>query len=162
MVRCLNRQMTTSLTVVSLKMVETGPKYLECLQSSKRKPEYWSNLGSSKSRTKAQDQESREVVESLIDGIKQNQGRGSVDRELVQAPPSPLPPPPSNFIAVPRQLFCFGSLVILDVARWLYYPLAQQSCGGDVCPVRMYVRSFVRMFTFCHRSSDLIYYPISI
>ena len=28
--------------------------------------------------------------------------------------------------------------------------------------VRTYVRSFVRMFTFCHRSSDLIYYPISI
>ena len=28
--------------------------------------------------------------------------------------------------------------------------------------VSTYVRSFVRMFTFCHRSSDLIYYPISI
>ena len=25
-----------------------------------------------------------------------------------------------------------------------------------------YVRMFVRMFTFCHCSSDLIYYPISI
>ena len=35
--------------------------------------------------------------------------------------------------------------------------------GYRVCPVRMYVstyvRTFVRMFT---RSSDLIYYPISI
>ena len=29
---------------------------------------------------------------------KQNQGRGLVDRKLVQAPPPP-PPPPSNFIA---------------------------------------------------------------
>ena len=25
-----------------------------------------------------------------------------------------------------------------------------------------YMRTFVRMFTFCHHSSDLIYYPISI
>ena len=49
------------------------------------------------------------------------------------------------------------------------YPLAKQSCGGDigsvlyVCMcVRIYVRTFVRMYTFCHCSSDLIYYPISI
>ena len=28
--------------------------------------------------------------------------------------------------------------------------------------VSTYVRSFVRMFSFCHRSSDLIYYPILI
>ena len=46
-----------------------------------------------------------------------------------------------------------------------YYPLAQQKLwrGYRACPVCMYVstyvRSFVRMFT---RSSDLIYYPISI
>ena len=38
--------------------------------------------------------------------------------------------------------------------------------GYRVCPIRMYVstyvRTFVRMFTFCHRSSDLIYHSISI
>ena len=28
--------------------------------------------------------------------------------------------------------------------------------------VRTYVRSFFRMFTFCHRSIDFIYYPILI
>ena len=46
-----------------------------------------------------------------------------------------------------------------------YYPLAQQSCGGDIGSVPYvctYVRSFVRSFTFCHLSSDLIYYSISI
>ena len=56
------------------------------------------------------------------------------------------------------------------------YPLAQQSCGDIgsvpyvcmcvrtyVCMrVRTYLSTFVRMFTFFHRSSDLIYYPISI
>ena len=35
--------------------------------------------------------------------------------------------------------------------------LFQRSCGGDIGSV-----PYVRMFTFCHRSSDLIYYPISI
>ena len=34
--------------------------------------------------------------------------------------------------------------------------------GYRVCPVRMYVHTYLRMFTFCHRASDLIYYPISI
>ena len=36
-----------------------------------------------------------------------------------------------------------------------HYPLAQQVLGGiGSVP---YVRTFVRMFTFCHRSSDLNY-----
>ena len=57
-----------------------------------------------------------------------------------------------------------ASLLIKDY----FYPLAQQSCGGDIGSVHTYVRmitfchTFVRMFTFCHRSSNLIYYPISI
>ena len=48
---------------------------------------------------------------------RQNQGRGLVDRKLLQAP---LPPPPQSVIvllAIPRWLFRFGSLVILDVVR---------------------------------------------
>ena len=42
--------------------------------------------------------------------------RGLVDNKLVQAPPPP-PRTPSAILllAVPRRLFCFGSLVILDV-----------------------------------------------
>ena len=36
-----------SLTYVSLKMIELEPNYLECLQPSRREPEYWSNLDSS-------------------------------------------------------------------------------------------------------------------
>ena len=50
-------------------------------------------------------------------------GRGLVDRKLVQAPPPPPPAPVISLLAVPRRLFCFGSLVILDVARcylWLF------------------------------------------
>ena len=52
------------------------------------------------------------VVIVLSDEPRQNQGRGLVDRELVKAPP----PYPSNLLlAVPRRLFYFGSLVVLDV-----------------------------------------------
>ena len=42
---------------------------------------------------------------------RQKQGQGLVDRKLVQAPP----PPVILVLAVPRRLFCFGSLVVLDV-----------------------------------------------
>ena len=42
---------------------------------------------------------------------KQNEGRGLVDRKLNQAHAHP---PPGNSFS--RRLFCFGSLVILDVA----------------------------------------------
>ena len=39
---------------------------------------------------------------------RQNQGLGLVDRQLVKAPVILL-------LEVPRRLFCFGSLVVLDV-----------------------------------------------
>ena len=45
----------------------------------------------------------------------QNQGQGLVDRKLAEAPPPPPPPPAILLLAVTRRLFCFGSLVILDV-----------------------------------------------
>ena len=44
---------------------------------------------------------------------RQNRGRGLVDHKLVKAPPPP--PPVILLLAVPRRLFCFGSLVVLDV-----------------------------------------------
>ena len=45
---------------------------------------------------------------------KQNHGRGLVSRKLGQ-PHVPTPTPVIILLAVPRWLFCFGSLVILDV-----------------------------------------------
>ena len=56
----------TSSTNLSLKSIEPEMNYLEYLQPSMRRPEYWSNLGSSKNRTRAQEVESRNVVENLI------------------------------------------------------------------------------------------------
>ena len=55
-----------SSTNLSLKSIESEMNYLEYLQPSMRLPEYWSNLGSSKNRTSAQEVESWNVVENLI------------------------------------------------------------------------------------------------
>ena len=61
---------------------------------------------------------------------RQKQGRGLVDHKLVQAPQSFL------LLAVPRRLFCFGSLVILDVARcylWLFTLYINIEIGKNRC-----------------------------
>ena len=49
--------------VSSLKSIAPEINYLEYLQPSMRRPEYWSNLESSKTKTSAQEMESRNVVE---------------------------------------------------------------------------------------------------
>ena len=56
----------TSSTNLILNAIESDISYLEYLQPSLRRPKYWSNLGSSKNRTSAQEAESRNVVENLI------------------------------------------------------------------------------------------------
>ena len=54
------------------------------------------------------------VVIALSDEPRQNQGQGWVDRKHVK-PPSPFPYPVILLLAVPRRLFCFSSLGVLDV-----------------------------------------------
>ena len=72
----------------------------------------------------------RLVVRSRFSGEpRQNQGRGLVDRKLVQGPVISL-------VAVPRRLFCFGSLVILDMARcylWLVSLYINIKIGKNSC-----------------------------
>ena len=71
------------------------------------------------------------VVHSCFSGEPiQNQGQGLVDHKLVQAHQQFL------LLAVPRRLFCFGSLVILDVARcylWLFTLYINIKIGKDSC-----------------------------
>ena len=64
----MSQQITnmTLSTNLNLNAIEPAMSYLEYLQSSLRRPEYWSNLGSSKNRTSAQEAESRNVVENLL------------------------------------------------------------------------------------------------
>ena len=58
----------TLSTNLSLKSIEPEMNYLKYLQPSMGKPNYWSNLGSSKNknRTSAQEVESRNIAENLI------------------------------------------------------------------------------------------------
>ena len=53
-----------SNTGISLHCLEKEFTFSEALQPSKRQPEYWQNLGSSKSRTKNQEAQSREIIET--------------------------------------------------------------------------------------------------
>ena len=56
----------TPSTNLSLKSIQPEMNFFEYLQPSMRRPEYWSNLGSSKNRRSAQEVKSRNVVENLI------------------------------------------------------------------------------------------------
>ena len=56
-----------SNTGVSLHCLEKQFTFTESLQPSKHKPEYWQNLGSSKSRTKTQEVMSREIIGNIIE-----------------------------------------------------------------------------------------------
>ena len=56
-----------SNTGISLLSLEKEFTYTECLRPSKPKPEYWQNLGSSKSRTHTQEALSREIIGAIIE-----------------------------------------------------------------------------------------------
>lgn len=55
-----------SNTDIKLRNLEKEFSFMEALQPSKRKPEYWCNLGSSKTRTLEQEKLSRDVIEEII------------------------------------------------------------------------------------------------
>ena len=57
----------TSNTGISLHTLEKEITYQDSLQPSKSKPEYWSYLGSSRSRSSEQEQLSREIIGELLE-----------------------------------------------------------------------------------------------
>ena len=61
-------QMTDVITNTGLdvRVIEPEASYLQCLAPSIQRPEYWNNLGSSKSRSKAQEDEARTIIEEQI------------------------------------------------------------------------------------------------
>ena len=54
-------------TAISLHSLEKEFNFLDSLQPTKRPPEYWQNLGSTKSTTAEQEKLSREVIDGLIE-----------------------------------------------------------------------------------------------
>ena len=47
--------------------IEPKPDYVDSLQPTLKRPEYWNNLRSSKNRTKIQEEDSRWLIEEQID-----------------------------------------------------------------------------------------------
>ena len=47
--------------------IEAEPDYVDSLQPTLKRPEYWNNLGCSKNRTKVQEEDSRRLTEEQID-----------------------------------------------------------------------------------------------
>ena len=57
---------TISNTGIDIRAVEPEFSYLQYLQPTKERPEYWNNLGSSKSRSAIQAEEARNVIEKVV------------------------------------------------------------------------------------------------
>ena len=55
-----------SNTGLDIRSVEPEASYLQCLAPSIQRPEYWNNLGSSKSRNKLQEEEARKIIEGQM------------------------------------------------------------------------------------------------
>ncbi|XP_060593901.1 uncharacterized protein LOC132748336 [Ruditapes philippinarum] len=58
-----------SLTTITLNSIEPEFSYLEYLQPSRTRPDYWNNLGSSKSRTVKQEDDARQHISSLLSDV---------------------------------------------------------------------------------------------
>ena len=57
-------------TDISCNCLEPAPDYVDSLQPTLKRPEYWNKLGSSKNRTKTQEEESRRLIEEQIDSCE--------------------------------------------------------------------------------------------
>ena len=57
---------TISTTGINLSAIEPEFSFLQDLQQSKQRPEYWNNHGSSKSRSVIQEEEARKVIEGIV------------------------------------------------------------------------------------------------
>ena len=50
-------------------IIEPEPDYVDCLQPTLKRPDYWKNVGSSKNRTRAHEEDSRRLMEKVPDHI---------------------------------------------------------------------------------------------
>ena len=73
-------------TDISLHSLEKEFNFLESLQPTKKSPEYWHNLGSSKSRNAQQEKLSREIIEDLIGNCDAETAVGFTDGSCLGNP----------------------------------------------------------------------------
>ena len=57
---------TISNTGIDIKDVEPKLSYLQYVQPTKERPEYWNSLGSSKSKSAIQAEEARNIIEKVV------------------------------------------------------------------------------------------------
>ena len=60
-------------TGINIINIEPEFSFLEGMAPSKSKPDYWNRLGSSKSRSTTQQEESKEIVQALVENCKHNE-----------------------------------------------------------------------------------------
>ena len=75
-----------SNTGISLHCLEKEFTFTESLQPSKCKPEYWLNLGSSKSRTKTQEVMSREIIGNILESCDERTAIAFTDSSCLGNP----------------------------------------------------------------------------
>ncbi|MEW8544970.1 MAG: reverse transcriptase domain-containing protein [Candidatus Thiodiazotropha sp.] len=80
--------------------IEPEFSYQESLQPSKRRPEYWDRLGSSKSRSTEQEIESRSIIQSLLDSCTPDSAIAFTDGSCQ---PNPGPCGAGSCIFMPHQ-----------------------------------------------------------
>ena len=61
-----------SNTGVTFHSLEPEPSFKECMQPTIQRPDYWNNLGSSKSRTAAQEEKAKELIEQIVEDSPQD------------------------------------------------------------------------------------------
>ena len=76
----------STYTDISLHSLEKEFNFLESLQPTKKSPEYWHNLGSSKSRNAQQEKLSREIIEDLIGNCDAETAVGFTDGSCLGNP----------------------------------------------------------------------------
>ena len=59
-------------TGVTFHSLEPEPSFKECMQPTIQRPDYWNNLGSSKSRTAAQEEKAKELIEQIVEDSPQD------------------------------------------------------------------------------------------
>ena len=90
----------TSETGTTTFNIEPEFSFEESLQPSKRRPEYWDRLGSSKSRTEEQQIESRSIIQGLLDNCTQTSVIAFTDGSCQ---PNPGPCGAGSCIFIPYQ-----------------------------------------------------------
>ena len=61
-----------TLTEINTKSIEPEFTYMEYLRPSRSRPTYWNNLGSSKNRSKVQEEQAKTIIQEMLQNEDSN------------------------------------------------------------------------------------------